>query len=932
MKTLKNVLVVALIMLGTTLFAQTNLTGKVVDEYNQPLPGSDVIVEGTNDGASTDFDGNFNFTTSKSTGTVTISFMGYFSQSLDFNGSKDFGTIKMEASAESLDEIVIKGKGIMDIASERETPVAVSTIMASEIVDKLGSQELPELLNATPSVYATKQGGGYGDSRVNIRGFDSKNTAVMINGMPVNDMESGKVYWSNWAGLSDVTSAMQVQRGLGSSKLAISSVGGTINVITRTGDAREGGNFGATYGNDNFLKVTGSYSTGKMENGLSTSVLISQFQGDGYVDGTKFQGNTWFLGVGYEINDNNSIMLTATGAPQWHHQRYYAPNLNTYIKYGENGEPNRKYNGDWGYLDGEEFTFRRNFYHKPVASLNWDLKLDETANVSTVIYASWGRGGGTGPIGKINGGKDYKPQFKDEDGLFRFDDIQAWNSGATGIDFGSYSGDRVADTDGNYINNRGDGFTRRASMNSHDWYGVISNFHKDVNDNIGFDFGVDARTYKGMHYRIVNDDLGADGYFDNRDRNNPDRNITEYYEANPDWNPFVDIVGQQKIEYYNVGGVNWLGAFGQLEYKTEKISTFLQFGASQQAFQRTDYFNLGTVAHENNPDQSAEQTSDWEALLGGNIKTGLNYNINKNHNVFINGGYYSKQPMFSAVYPNYTNNDVNDKLTNETIIGIEVGYGYRAERTAINLNLYRTSWDDRFMSIGYTDPDTGDYGTARMDGINQLHMGIEADATYRPVNSLKLNGMISVGNWEYSGNPTGKAYDDDNNLVGTKVLYLDGVKVGDAAQFTSRLALEWKAFKNFTFDINQFMADHLYADINASGFGEEDNLGSLQLPSFSLTNTGMAYKFNIGEKMGLKLRVNVNNLWDHTYISESETNYIKDQSNFQMEDPNNAGEMIADENAYNEYLSTGLYQGVDKGNRVFFGFGRTWNASLRFNF
>lgn len=111
------------------------------------------------------------------------------------------------------------------MAKDRQTPVAVSTIRASVIQEKLGNQEFPEILSTTPSIYATKQGGGFGDSRITIRGFDTQNSAVMINGIPVNDMENGAVYWSNWAGLSDVTTAIQVQRGLGSSKLAVSSVG-----------------------------------------------------------------------------------------------------------------------------------------------------------------------------------------------------------------------------------------------------------------------------------------------------------------------------------------------------------------------------------------------------------------------------------------------------------------------------------------------------------------------------------------------------------------------------------------------------------------------------------------------------------------------------------------------------------------------------------
>ena len=110
-------------------------------------------------------------------------------------------------ASNQLEEVVVKS-GVIDVAKDRKTPVAVSTIKASEIQAKLGNQEFPELLNNTPSVYATKSGGGFGDSRVNIRGFDQKNIAVMINGVPVNDMENSSVYWSNWAGLSDVTTSM----------------------------------------------------------------------------------------------------------------------------------------------------------------------------------------------------------------------------------------------------------------------------------------------------------------------------------------------------------------------------------------------------------------------------------------------------------------------------------------------------------------------------------------------------------------------------------------------------------------------------------------------------------------------------------------------------------------------------------------------------
>ena len=187
-----------------------------------------------------------------------------------------------------IEQVVLTG--VADIAKDRKTPVAVSTIKEAQIVDKLGNQEFPEILNTTPSVYATKGGGGFGDSRINVRGFDQRNTAVMINGVPVNDMENGAVYWSNWAGLSDVTSAMQVQRGLGSSKLAIASVGGTINVLTRAADKKRQGNVTVGVGNDGYHKALFSYNTGKSDKGWSSSFLMSRTAGSMYADGTEFEG------------------------------------------------------------------------------------------------------------------------------------------------------------------------------------------------------------------------------------------------------------------------------------------------------------------------------------------------------------------------------------------------------------------------------------------------------------------------------------------------------------------------------------------------------------------------------------------------------------------------------------------------------------------
>lgn len=925
-------LALAAMFVSVMAFSQGTLSGTVTDgELGVPLPGATVRVKGTNTGTSTDFDGNFTVEVSQSAGTLVVSYIGFVSQEVAFSSTGSLGSIALMPDAQELGEVVVTG--VMDIAKERETPVAVSTIKASEIVEKLGSQEFPEILRSTPSIYVTKQGGGFGDSRINVRGFDQRNTAVMINGVPVNDMENGWVYWSNWAGLSDVTTAIQVQRGLGSSKLAISSVGGTINIITKAADMKEGGSISTTVGDHDYLKTTVAYNTGLMENGLSVSALFGRTAGDGYVQGTPFEGYNYFLSLGYRPNDRHDFQFMVTGAPQVHYQRGFAESISNYIRYGENGEPNTKYNSDYGYRNGKEETFSGNFYHKPKAMINWDWKISDNSSLSSVVYASLGRGGSIGSIGRINRGQSYSGQFKDANGHIRFDDIVAWNRGGNIPDFGvqrqgytgggdpAYQGMFINgnnasfgfEDDGDHVNGPENGISQRSSVNSHNWYGAIINFHNDVNENWSFDAGVDARTYKGIHYRRLVDLMGADAYVGNDDINNTYNFTTDTYSTSMGniWNVFKSVDKETKIDYYNDGKVNWLGGFGQVEYKNDKISAFLQGGISNQGFKRIDYFNY--------LDSDPEQETDWVNIVGGNIKGGLNYNMDDKHNVFANAGYYLKQPIFDGIFLNFVN-DVNENYQNEKILGLEVGYGFRSQFFSANVNLYRTSWADRYEATGVTvtNPDgTPQFeGFANYDGVEQVHMGGEFDFTARPTPFVTINGMLSIGDWTYGGNPLGTVFDEGQNKVGEATIILDGVKVADAAQTTARLGVTVEPLENLFFDASWYHAANLYAQFDILTFQDENSDGQpdggdfqLKLPAYDLFDAGLTYRMNLGRDKDkyLNLRLNVNNVFDEVYISESTSNRAVQPG---------------DE----------TWNGVNVGNNVFWGFGRTWNVGLLYRF
>ena len=810
------------------------------------------------------------------------------------------GAYAQESSTDSktildvnLEEVVITSR-VIDVARERETPIAVSTISAQEVLLKVGNQEFPEIMNKTPGVYATKQGGGYGDSRISLRGFNQRNTSFLINGQPVNDMENGWVYWSNWQGLSDVTSNIQIQRGLGATSLAVPSVGGTVSIFTKSAEKAQGGSLTQMLGNDGYTKTTAVYNTGVNDKGWSSSFLLTKWSGDGYIYNTSGAGWTYFAAVGYTPEGSaHSLNLSFLGAGQWHHQRDVWVSIRDYQNFGDEGI-DRRWNTNGGTLNGEEYNLRRNFYNKPLATINWDWDISDNVQLNTSVYGSAGRGGGTGPRGRnyYEGSIDMLPFRKDltehylEDGkgtrdangFINYDAVVAHNSQ---YEVGSHN-------DKDYARNV---LVRRASMNSHNWVGAISKLNIQK-DKMRYSLGVDLRNYTGYHYRTMNDLLGLQGYASTGNQNLG----TQIYGASDlvSANPFRSTnIGdnEAKIAYYNIGFVKWAGVNGLVEYAGDKITAVLQAGASNQQFQREDRF-----ANVNNP------ISDKANLGGGYLKGGINYNFTKKSNIFVNAGYIDRQPLFDAVFPNF-GNDINPDLQNERIESFEIGYGYIGKKLKLNVNAYNTNWGNRFVSRSLSNQQGVD-GFAQFRNIDVTHKGIEAEATYR-MGSTKLRGMLSIGDWTYTKDFEAELFDENQQSIGTGKLYTKGAKVGDAAQITAFIGVDQRLGDKLKVDLDYRFVDGLYADysITDSAFTNPDNEGALKLPSYGIVDLGATfYAAN-----GWSLRANINNLLDTTYIAESNSNI-------------------------HATAGSTTWNGIDTRNSVWFGFGRTWNVSLKYKF
>ena len=835
MKNFKNLLFVALFFVTATVLGQTKITGTVVDETNQPLPGASVLVKGTTNGTSTDFNGKFTLQAKSDSGAIVVSFIGYSSKEVVFSSSKNSLTVQLAPDAGSLDEIIVMSSSF---AIDRKTPVAVSTIKAADIERKLGSQEFPEVLKSTPGVYATKSGGGFGDGRINLRGFNSENVAVMINGVPVNDMENGRVYWSNWAGLSDVTSAMQVQRGLGAAKVAVPSIGGTINILSKTSDIEKGGNVLASTGNNGFQKYGFTLSTGLMDSGLAATVSFSKTSGEGYVDGTQFEGYNYFVNFTKNINENHKLSFTTFGSPQRHGQRQNRSTVETI----RNAESGIRFNPDWGYKNGQVTSIEDNFYHKSQTSLNHYWTINDVTSLSTAVYASYGSGGGGGTAGANTA--LFNERIGGPDQPVDFDNIVEINraNGALGSEA-----------------------ILRASRNDHEWYGVLSTFKTELAEGLDLIAGLDWRTYTGKHYREVTDLLGGD-YFLDVNSSGVGNNINRSRD---------DLQVGDKMGYNNDGKVGWLGFFTQLEYGTENFDAFLSTSVQRSTYQRIDYFqyDLSTVEGRD------LGTTDKVNLNGYSLKGGANYRIDDVQNVFANIGYFERPANFDAVFQGFNNTTVNADAENEKIFSLELGYGIRSDKFAANVNLYRTQWNDRSFSrrINADPTVTGSEDfTANLLGVDALHQGVEFDFTYKPSDKLNFTGMLSMGDWTNDNDLIDVAiFDENQNQVATLDLLVKGLKVSDAAQTTAALGMLYRFWEksSITVDYNYF-AD-LYSQINILDRAVFDSSGpverkgnSYKVPNYSTVDASLRHGFNLGE-FDTTVTVRVNNLLDTEYIADA---------------------------------------------------------------
>jgi iron complex outermembrane receptor protein len=907
-------LILFFVSFSSLLFSQGGeIKGTIKDAASgETVVGASVLI-GDGKGVVTDINGNYSIKIdSFGQYTLTVSYVGFTSQKLKVKVSNKTIVANFSLETTTLSEVEV----VADVAKIRETPVAFSTISSKQIKEELGTRDLPMILNSTPGVYATQQGGGSGDARINIRGFDQKNIAVMVDGVPVNDMETGQVFWSNWDGLGDITQTLQVQRGLGASKLAIPSVGGTINIITKGIDQKLAVNIKQEVNDYGLYKTSFGFNSGQLKKGWGITLGGSRKWGSEWADATYTDAWSYYGKIQKRFK-KQLFSFSASGAPQSHGQRttqlpiaiysrkmaeglginvdstyqYMGTHTPSYYTTAAQGERGLKYNANWGYLNGDVFNEKINYFHKPQFNLTHLWTPNDRLNVSTVLYLSVGHGGGTAM--KNTAGRD------STNGQLDIQSIYDHNSTTYSP---SYSTTEFASS--NYL---------RSAHNDHIWYGVLSSWNYKVNKNISTLFGVDARYYKGSHYQSVYNLIGGDYAIDNSDKNQPVGFGNTQYS--------IKKVGD-KVSYYNDSKVMWGGLFGQAEYKKDKWSTFVTASVSETGYQRIDHFKkkdlvidgqtyeqavgfgdvfytngsenvtavtganvynngdttfitnpgkpvvsiLNATSYTNTSAGSRVSTTKQKWFLGYTIKGGANYNIDDFHNVFVNFGYLNMAPRMNAVFDN--NNKQFLSIENQKVSAIEAGYGLHNRQFAVNVNLYYTLWKNKppLTTPSVVTPDgTFSYN---INGLDALHKGIEIDLFYKILKNLDFDGLISIGDWKTISGTTVYVTDNNNVTVATVDFSAKNVHVGDAAQEQFVGSLRYTIIKNLYIKPRYTYYAKNYANFDPIALvGVNKDRESWKMPNYGLLDIYLGYDFNYS-KLKFGVTAGVLNALNTTYITD----------------------------------------------------------------
>ncbi|WP_375605379.1 TonB-dependent receptor plug domain-containing protein [Flavobacterium davisii] len=897
-------------------FAQFKVFGNIRNGNDDNLFSVKVILASADEKkyihqVHTDKSGNFILNSKEKTGKLILKLPGYKTtyKFIEFTQNKlDVGTIYLE---EDLLKNLETESALVDLAFLRKSPTATNTIFESTEFNHNSNKDFIERASLLPGVYTTGLGGSYSKTRLRLRGYNQNNITPLLDGISLRDFESGEVNWLLIAPASDALDAIQIQRGLGSSKLVNASVAGTVNFLLRDPFTKYDNYISVESGNNDYRKYSLNLNTGNVDKGFGLNLSLSNTSSAGYFPGTAFNATGYYLGMGYKT-DKHKFTLKLLGAPSWVDFRN---RISTISDIATNSGLNTSYNATYNNYNGKNIALNNQASHTPTLSLEWQYKINSNNILALKGYGVYGNTSfkdytGTDVFGESS-------DLLDSNNTIDYNYIAAYNRGlkpnvlikndqpVTYFREPYVINGKKLFLNSSEFNTKNSGVSQTENFSKTQVYGSLVNYSTNLTSKLKLDVGLDLRKTVSRHTKYLNDLFGADGYLVDQ-LQNKSIYTTETFSLKDDlWNPFKTIK-TIKVDYYKENITWYYGAYSQLQLNLKNFNFLLQGGYSENDFSKVTYDIFNT---------NLSESSNHVNLDSYNVKFGANWNVNSKNNIWFNAGLVSRVPILNYVF-DFGTNKIKDGFKNENFESVEAGYTFLSKNFNLNLIAYMNYLDNSTEQLFETG-----YGvTGFTHDLSKRNSGVELDFTYKPFNRFTIYSSHSFGEGVYTKDA--KYIEYDNNQ--TTNLYIKDTRIGSVPEWMSSLSLLIEPVRRLSFTLTGKYHDNFYSNTPAEQYDpvwypKSYAVNDLKLPSFLLFDTSLKYKIKLNNEDLVNVGLSMNNIFDTLYITESTRSYLNNQN-------------VPGTNSTYGSVFPANFKGINGANTAFFGSGRTWNFAVQYRF
>jgi iron complex outermembrane receptor protein len=617
-----------------TIVSAQQISGRIADSEGNPLAGAGIVVKNSFLGTISDDEGKFSLRVKPGTITLEFSFIGYQSRqlTLEIKNDTDLGIIKLEKSPFISEEIIVKAT-----RADQKSPMTYTNVGIEEIRRRNIVQDIPYILELTPSFVATSESGtGIGYTNYRIRGTDPSRINVTINGIPLNDAESQTVFWVNMPDFANSVNNIQITRGVGTSTNGAASFGGSMNFLTNNLNNNPYGEIHLTAGSFNTFKQSLLIGTGLLDNGLNFDMRLSNLYSDGYIENSFSDhqaatiSSAW-RGKNSLIKFNFIHGKQRTGISWWGVPKDSLLTNRTYNPAGEYWDEN----GNRLYYKDQTDNYIQTHYQ-----LLLSHKFSENFDINASIFYIRGDG--------------YYEQYKQNAKLSKYgiSPIHITNPPViSGIDTIPVPDILITRTD-----------MIHRKMMGNDFYGTNISTNYNLK-KLFLTAGTGFNKYDGDHFgKII-------------------------------WMKHAINIPKDYEWYRNTGIKTDFNIFAKANYQI--IQNLYIYGDFQ--FRNINY-TLDGIDYELDGNGNLRTLDQNHVYKFFNPKAGVLYDINNNSNTYISYAIAHREPtrtMFKDAAEDPSKTPLPEKL-----IDYEAGYNYRNRNIAANINLYYMYYKNQLIPTG----------------------------------------------------------------------------------------------------------------------------------------------------------------------------------------------------------------------------------------